>query len=168
MQHPAKRDPRDMPQEPPTPFPHNFHSQRNRIKVAFIMQSHIGWESFTKGRLSREWVDVMECHYKNEGLKLTGTECVMKLIMALWDNLQRIWTYRNTIFHDKDNETVARYKREEMDRRIHTIWEKRAAVRDYMLLFQARHFANRSTVDSPHCESKRCWENLAEMYTEEA
>jgi hypothetical protein len=88
------------------------------------MQSHIGWENFTKGRVSREWVDVMEWHYKNEGLKLTGTECVTKLSMALWDNLQRIWTYRNTRFHEKDNETVARYKREEMDRRIHIIWEK--------------------------------------------
>jgi hypothetical protein len=42
MQHPAKRDPQDMPQESPTPFPHTFHSQRNRIKVAFRMQSHIG------------------------------------------------------------------------------------------------------------------------------
>jgi hypothetical protein len=53
MQHPAKRDPQDMPQDPPTPFPHTFHSQRNTIKVAFRMQSHTGWENFTKGRLSR-------------------------------------------------------------------------------------------------------------------
>jgi hypothetical protein len=59
MQHPSKRDPQDMPQEPPTPFPHTFHSQRNIIKVAFRMRSHIGWESFTKGRVSCEWVDVM-------------------------------------------------------------------------------------------------------------
>jgi hypothetical protein len=88
--------------------------------------------------------------------------------MALWDNLQRIWTYRNTRFHEKDNETVERYKREEMDRRIHTIWEKQEAVRDNMLPFQARQFANRSTVESLHYESKRCWAKLAEMYTEEA
>jgi hypothetical protein len=168
MQHPAKRDPQDVPQEPPTPFPHTFHSQRNRIKVAFRMQSHIGWEIFTKGRVSREWVDIMERHYKNEVLKLTGTECATKLIMALWDNSQRIWTYQNTRFHEKDNETVARYKREEMDRRINTIWEKQEAVRYNMLPFQAKQFANRSTVESLHYESKRCWENLAEMYTEEA
>jgi hypothetical protein len=92
----------------------------------------------------------------------------MKLIMALWDNLHRIWTYRNTRFHEKDNETIARYKREEMDRRIHTIWEKRASVRDNMLPFLARHFANRHKVESLHYESKRCWENLVEMYMEEA
>jgi hypothetical protein len=99
------------------------------------MQSHIGWENFTKGRVSREWVEIMEWHYKNEGLKLTGTECVMTLIMALWDSLQLIWTYRNTRFHKKENETVARNKREEMDRRIHTIWEKQETVRDNMLPF---------------------------------
>jgi hypothetical protein len=132
------------------------------------MHYHIGWDSFTKGRLSREWADVMEWHYKNEGLKLIGTECVMKLIMALWDNLHRIWTYWNTIFHEKDNDTIARYKREEMDRRIHAIWEKQESVPDTMLPFQARHFANRRTVESLHYESKRCWANLAEMYTEEA
>jgi hypothetical protein len=56
---------------------------------------------------------------------LTGTECVTKLIMALWDNLQRILTYQNTRFYEKDNDTVARYKREEMDRSIHIIWGKR-------------------------------------------
>jgi hypothetical protein len=167
MQHPTKRDPQDMQQEPPTPFPHTFHSQRNIIKVAFRMQYHIGWENFTKGRVSREWVDIMERHYKNDGLKLTGTEFVTKLIMSLWDNLQRIWTYRNKIFHEKDNETLARYKREEMDRRIHIIWKKEA-VRDNMLPFQARHFTNRSTVESLHYEIKRCWANLVEMYTEEA
>jgi hypothetical protein len=109
----------------------------------------------------------MEWHYKNEGLKLIGTECVTELIMALWDSLHRIWTYRNTRFHKKDNEKIARYKREEMDRRIHAIWEKRASVRDNMMPFQARHVANRRTLESLHYESKRCWANLAEMYTEE-
>jgi hypothetical protein len=47
--HPEKHDPQDMPQEPPTPFTHTFHIQRNIIKLAFRMQSHIGWEKFTKG-----------------------------------------------------------------------------------------------------------------------
>jgi hypothetical protein len=51
MQHPAKRDHQDMSQEPPIPFPRTFHSQRKRIKVEFRMQSHIGWENFTKGRV---------------------------------------------------------------------------------------------------------------------
>jgi hypothetical protein len=158
MQHPEKCDPQDIPQEPPTPFPHTFYSQRNIIKVAFRMQSHIVWENFTKGQLSREWVDVI----------LIGTECVTKVIMALWDNLHHIWTYRNTRFHEKHNGTIARYKREEMDRRIHAIWGKRASVRDNMLPFQAGHFANRLTVESLHHERKRCWANLADMYTEEA
>jgi hypothetical protein len=55
-----------------------------------------------------------------------------------------------------------------MDRRIHTIWEEQEAVPDNMLPFQARQFANRNTVESLHYESKHCWANLAEMYTEEA
>jgi hypothetical protein len=37
-----------------------------------------------------------------------------------------------------------------------------------MLPFKARHFANRRTVESLHYESKRCWANLEEMYTEES
>jgi hypothetical protein len=73
MQNPAKLDPQDMPQKPPTPFPHTFDSQISRIKVAFRMQSRIGLENFTKGQVLREWVDIMEWHYKNEGLKLKGT-----------------------------------------------------------------------------------------------
>jgi hypothetical protein len=52
----------------------------------------------------------MERHYKNEGLKLTGTECVTGLITTLWDNLQSKWMYRNTRFYEKDNGKVARYQ----------------------------------------------------------
>jgi hypothetical protein len=111
----------------------------------------------------------MEWHYKNEGLKLIGTECVTKLIMALWDNLHRIWTYRNTRFHKKDNETILLVTKERRWTDGYTQYgKKRASVRDNMLPFQARHFANRRTVENLHYERKRCWANLAEMYTEEA
>jgi hypothetical protein len=108
--------------------PHHFHTPfiAREIESRWHLECSLtsGGNFFTKGRVSREWVDVMDWHYKNEGLKLIGTECVTKLSMALWYNLHHIWTYRNTRFHEKDNETIARYKREEMDRPIHTIWEK--------------------------------------------
>jgi hypothetical protein len=41
-----KRDPTNMPSEPPSSFGNTFHTPRNRLKVAFRVQSKIGLENF--------------------------------------------------------------------------------------------------------------------------
>jgi hypothetical protein len=41
--NPKKRDPNNMPPEPPPPFGPMFNAPRNRLKVAFRGQSQIGW-----------------------------------------------------------------------------------------------------------------------------
>jgi hypothetical protein len=82
-QNPLNRDPGHMPAEPPYPFGTNFYTPRNRLKVAFCAQSQIGCDNFLKGRMSRYWISCIDHHFKENGSKLTGQECITKLIMGL-------------------------------------------------------------------------------------
>jgi hypothetical protein len=47
--NPLKRDPENIPAEPPSPFESTFYTPRNKLKVAFRAQSQIGWDNFLKG-----------------------------------------------------------------------------------------------------------------------
>jgi hypothetical protein len=86
--NPRKRDPDNMPPEPPSPFGTTFYTPRNRLKVAFRAQSQIGWENFLKGRLSRYWITCMDYDFQMNGRKLTGQECNKKLILGLWEHME--------------------------------------------------------------------------------
>jgi hypothetical protein len=81
--NPNEHDPDNMPPEPPPPFGPMFNAPRNRLKVAFRAQSQIGWDNFLKRRLSRDWITCMDHHFQSSGSKLTGKECITKLIMGL-------------------------------------------------------------------------------------
>jgi hypothetical protein len=58
-----KRDKEDMPPEPQKPFGTMFYTPRNILQVAFRKQSHVGWETFLKGRICTEW-----CTYTKHNL----------------------------------------------------------------------------------------------------
>jgi hypothetical protein len=141
--NPLKRDPDNMPPEPPSPFGKMFHTPRNRLKVAFRAQSQKGWDNFLKGRLSRDWIMCMDYHFQTNGSKLTGQECITKLILGLWEHMDRIWTYRNNRYHENTNEQVVRYKTEALDIRNEEMWVKHAGLVKRLHAFQTKHFEDR-------------------------
>jgi hypothetical protein len=166
--NPLKRDPDNMPSEPPSPFGTTFHTPRHRLKVAFRAQSQIGWDNFLKGRLSRDWITCMDHHFESNGSTLTENECITTLIMRLWEHMDHIWTYHNNTYHENTNQKVARYKNEPLDRRYEEIWEKYGDLVERLHAFQTKHFENRQSIGNLNYESKRCWDNLAEQYITEA
>jgi hypothetical protein len=42
--------------EPQKTFRITFNTPRNLLQQAFRTQSHIGWDNFLKGRISRDWL----------------------------------------------------------------------------------------------------------------
>jgi hypothetical protein len=85
--NPLKRNPTNMSPEPPSPFGTMFYTPRNRLKVAFHAQSQIGWENFIKRIISRYWIMCMDYYFQMNGRKLTGKECITKLILGLWEHM---------------------------------------------------------------------------------
>jgi hypothetical protein len=152
--NPLKRDPDNMPLEPSSPFGTTFHTPRNRLKVAFRAQSQIGWDNFLKGRLSRDWITCMDHDFESNGRKLTGHECITKRIMGLWEHMDCIWTYHNNGYNENNNQQVAIYKTEVLDRRYEEIWEKHAGLVERLHAFQTKHFENRQSIGNLNYESK--------------
>jgi hypothetical protein len=70
--------------QPITPFPATLNRQWNSLKKSFCSQSKIGWESFTKGCITREWTQFVSRHYENQGHKLKANYWPPKFIGELW------------------------------------------------------------------------------------
>jgi hypothetical protein len=49
----VKYDPQNPTPQLVSPFPHGFKQPRNLLKQAYRAQSNIGWDNFTKGRITR-------------------------------------------------------------------------------------------------------------------
>jgi hypothetical protein len=154
--NPLKRNPKIMPPEPMSSFGTTFYTPRNRLKVAFCAQSQIGWENFLKGRLSRYWITCMDYHFQMNGSKLTGQECTTKLVLVLWEHMDRIWAYRNNIYDESTTQQVARYKTEALDRGYKEIWVKHAGLVERLHDFQTKYFENRQSIGNLNYERKRC------------
>jgi hypothetical protein len=55
-EHPHKLTIHSKENEPQKPFGVTFNTPRNLLHQAFRTQSHIGWDNFLKGRISRDWL----------------------------------------------------------------------------------------------------------------
>jgi hypothetical protein len=100
--------------------------------------------------------------------KLIGQECITKLILGLWDHMNRIWTYHNNRYCENINQNGTRYKTEALDRRYEEIREKHAGLVEMLHAFQTKHFEDRQSIGNLNYESKCCWANLADQYIIEA
>jgi hypothetical protein len=106
IDHPLQRvreDPQNPTPKPATPFPHGFNQPLNLLKQAYRAQSNIGWDNFTKGRITRHWQNYINNHLQNKGIKLPKDEWAAKLIIALWEHLRRVWNFRNGVYQADNN-----------------------------------------------------------------
>jgi hypothetical protein len=145
-----KHDPDKIPPESPSPFGTTFHTPRNR------------------GRLSRDWITCTDHHFQTNWSTIPGQKWITKLMLGLWEHMDRIWTYRNNIYHENNNQQVARYKTEALDRRYEKIWVKHAGLVKRLHAFQTKHVEERQRIGNLSYETKCCWVNLAEKYIIEA
>jgi hypothetical protein len=94
-----------------TPFSATWNRERNPLKSAHHAQSKIGWENLVKGRIAQEWIQFMETHYANQSYTLKAQDWALIFIGALWEHTQRVWKFRNAIYHADQNGRITRYTR---------------------------------------------------------
>jgi hypothetical protein len=83
--------------------PHHYQrlgTEKDTLKSSYHAQSKIVWENLVKGSIAQEWIQFMETHYENRGYKkIKARDWAPKFIGALWEHTQRVWTFRNSIYH---------------------------------------------------------------------
>jgi hypothetical protein len=145
-----------------------FHTPINSLKVACWAQSEIGLDNFLKGRVSSDWIMCMDHHFQANGSKLTGHECITKLIMRIWDHIDCIWKYRNKKYHENTNQKVVRYKTVALYRRYEEIWGIYAGLVERLNAFKTNYVEDRQRIGDLNYKSKCRWMNLSEKYIIEA
>jgi hypothetical protein len=61
-----------------------------------------------KGRIVRQWETYIAFHIRQKQIGLPAKEWSEKLIIALWDHLHRIWTFRNGVLHENNQGRIQR------------------------------------------------------------
>ena len=90
-----------------------------RFTAAFLSQSRIGWGNFLKGRVSKEWGNIMGNIYMStpsHRLHESRRRFVTTMIECLWDLYDTLWKHRCERLHD--NTDINALSMLEIDRRI--------------------------------------------------
>jgi hypothetical protein len=85
--------------EPQNPFRVTCNTPRNLLQKAFRTQSHIGWDNFLKGQISRDWLTYVQHNEENSNGHGKIQDWSAKFIAGLWEHLKRLWKFRNDIDH---------------------------------------------------------------------
>jgi hypothetical protein len=154
--------------EPQKPFGVTFNTPRNLLQQALRTQSHIGWDNFLKSRISRDWLTYVrhnEAHSNGHGKSKDWPE---KLIGGLWEPLKRLWQFRNDIYHQDNEGTIARYKLEALEREMEKLWTRHSELLPRLWVFQKKHLDRIQRIADLRYEIKRCWATLAKLYLDDA
>jgi hypothetical protein len=154
--------------KPVSPFPHGFNQPRNLLRQAYRAQSNIGWDNFTKGRITRHWHNYINHRLQNKNIKLPKDEWAAKLIIALWEHLRQVWNFRNGVYHADNNGRVARYKLEAQSRAMTDTWERHQELQGRRKALQHQHFDYNDQIDNLRYDSKQCWIGLAKLFLDES
>jgi hypothetical protein len=87
-ERPHKRTTQSKENEPQKPFGVTFNTPRNLLQQAFRTQSHIGWENFLKGRISRDWLTYVRHNEENSNGHGKSQDWSAKFIGGLWEHLK--------------------------------------------------------------------------------
>jgi hypothetical protein len=82
--------------------------------------------------------------------------------------MSRIWQFRKSIYHEVNQGRFAKYKIEELSRRVDNIRAMHSDSQGRLLEFQRTHINERDKTNNFRYDSQRCLASLAEMYLKEA
>jgi hypothetical protein len=111
----------------------------NLPQQEFRTQSHICWENFLKGQISRDWLTYVH-HIE----------------------------FRNDIYHQDNEGTIARYKLESLERDMDNLWTRHTELLPKLWDFQKQHFDRRQRIADLRYESKKYWATLTRLYLDDA
>jgi hypothetical protein len=165
-EQPYKRTTQLKENEPQKPFGVTFNTPRNLLQQAFRTQSHIGWDNFLKGLISRDWLTYVR--HNEENTNGHEKDWSAKIIGGLWEHLKRLRQFRNDIYHQDNAGTIARYKIEVLERDMEKLRARHIELLPKLWHFQKQHFDRRQRIVTLRYESKKCWATLAKLYLENA
>jgi hypothetical protein len=120
-----------------------------------------------KGQIFGQWETYIAFHIRQNQIGLPAKEWAAKLIIALWDHLHRIWTFRNGVFHEDNQGRIARYKVEALHRNIEVVWDRSSVLQGRMDTTLQGHFQQPEIIKNLRHDSRACWTTPVTLYLDE-
>jgi hypothetical protein len=79
-----------------------------------------------------------------------------------------LWQFRNDVYHQDNEGTIARYKIEALERDMEKVLARHIELLPTLWDFQKQHFDRRQRIVTIRYESKKCWATLAKLYLDDA
>jgi hypothetical protein len=79
-----------------------------------------------------------------------------------------LWKFRNDIYHQDNEGTIAIYKLEALERDMEKLWARHIELLPKLWDFQKQHFDRRQRIVDLRYESRKCWATLAKLYLDDA
>jgi hypothetical protein len=79
-----------------------------------------------------------------------------------------LWQFRNDIYHQNNQGTIARYKLEALKRDMEKLWAHHTELLPKLRDFQKQHFNRIQRNAELRYESKKYWATLAKLYLDDA
>jgi Mlc titration factor MtfA (ptsG expression regulator) len=79
-----------------------------------------------------------------------------------------LWQFRNDIYHQYNEGTIARYKLEALERDMDKLWARHIELLPILWDFQKQHFNRQQRIVGLRYESKKYWATLAKLYLDDA
>jgi hypothetical protein len=102
---------------------------RTYLCVAFKEQSALKWDNNLKSLVTLKWQSYVTAHIRAKHLEVNASEWSSKFVLALWNNLLRLWQFRNDIFHADNNTKIKQCKMEELNHETAHLHDKHQAPR---------------------------------------
>ena len=88
---------------PPSTFDYNPIDHRH-IESAFNMQCTIGWDEFMRGRICKQWGDIIAQHYYRTAAPSNQNRATweQRILRNIWEIFDLTWSARNNLIHGID------------------------------------------------------------------
>jgi hypothetical protein len=97
------------------------------------------------------YVRYNEAHSNGHGKSKDG---LAKFIGGLWEHLKRLWQFRNDIYQQHNEGTIAQHKIKALEREMEKLWARHTELLPKLRDFQKQHLDRRQRIVDLQYESK--------------
>jgi hypothetical protein len=91
---------------------------KQSVRHAAVAQDHIGWMSFTEGKITKCWRTIQATYYREIESTRSANKWAAGLVTTLLSMTHSQWTHRNSILHARDAHGLRLREGKELDTAI--------------------------------------------------
>jgi hypothetical protein len=101
-------------------------------RTAVRDQTSIGWDQLLRGRISKTIIKMVDQHYEAQELSTimyNGRRWAKKLITVIWTTMLELWSTRNSIIYNSNQDLAERQMKEKLETRVRRCYDHKTLLK---------------------------------------